>query len=85
MARAILNEIENLDLELIHFKNRKLNEKDQEYFNYLVSKTERLSKEFLKNCSKKQRYYLEDILMRYFFEYGIETYFKLFSTNNIAS
>lgn len=85
MAIAILNEIENLDLELIHFKNRKLNEKDQEYFNYLVSKIERLSKEFLKKCSKKQRYYLEDILMRYFFEYGIETYFKLFSTNNIAS
>ncbi|PWW90757.1 hypothetical protein [Clostridium perfringens] len=85
MSRAILNEIENLDLELIHLKNRKLNEKDQEYFNYLVSKIERLSKEFLINCSKKQRYDLEDILMRYFFEYGIETYFKLFSTNNIAS
>ncbi|XZM35326.1 hypothetical protein ACSXAY_18375 (plasmid) [Clostridium perfringens] len=85
MTRAILNEIENLDLELIHFKNRKLNENDQEYFNYLVSKIERLSKEFLINCSKKQRYDLEDILMRYFFEYGIETYFKLFSINNIAS
>ncbi|PWX70005.1 hypothetical protein CYK77_13845, partial [Clostridium perfringens] len=65
MSRAILNEIENLDLELIHLKNRKLNEKDQEYFNYLVSKIERLSKEFLINCSKKQRYDLEDILMRY--------------------
>ncbi|XZM35179.1 hypothetical protein ACSXAY_17700 (plasmid) [Clostridium perfringens] len=85
MTRAILNEIENLDLELIHFKNRKLNENDQEYFNYLVSKIERLSKEFLINCSKKQRYDLEEILMRYFFEYGIETYFKLFSINNIAS
>ncbi|EGT0000773.1 hypothetical protein I9Y31_003093 [Clostridium perfringens] len=85
MKRVLVNEIENLDLELIHLKNRKLNEKDQEYFNYLVSKIERLSKEFLINCSKKQRYDLEDILMRYFFEYGIETYFKLFSTNNIAS
>ena len=85
MKRVLLNEIENLDLELIHFKNRKLNEKDQEYFNYLVSKIERLSKELLENCSKKQRYDLEDILMRYFFEYGIEIYFKLFSINNIAS
>ena len=64
MKKVLLNEIENLDLELIHFKNRKLNEKDKEYFNYLVSKIERLSKEFLINCSKKQRYALEDILLR---------------------
>lgn len=84
MNRTILNEIENLDVELIHLKNKKLDKKDLEYFNYLVSKIERLSKEFINNCSKRQRYVLEDILKKYFFDYGIKTYLNFFSFDNIA-
>ena len=64
--------------------NRKLNKKDLEYRKYLISKLQRLSKEYLRSCGIRNKYKLEKILRKYYFEYHIKTYFKFFNFSNIA-
>ncbi|MBI6088767.1 hypothetical protein P5E49_13250 [Clostridium perfringens] len=84
MSENLLCEIEKLDLEFSSLLNRKLNKKDLEYRKYLISKLQRLSEDYLRNCRTKDKYKLEKILRKYYFEYHIKTYFKFFNFSNIA-
>ena len=84
MSENLLCEIEKLDLEFSSLSNRKLNKKDLEYRKYLISKLQRLSKEYLRSCGIRNKYKLEKILRKYYFEYHIKIYFKFFNFNNIA-
>ncbi|XZH53287.1 hypothetical protein ACSW8Q_17075 (plasmid) [Clostridium perfringens] len=84
MNETLLCEIERFDLEFSSLLNRKLNKKDLEYRKYLISKLQRLSKDYLKSCRMRNKYKLEKILRKYYFEYHIKTYFKFFNFNNIA-
>ena len=84
MSENLLCEIAKLDLEFSSLSNRKLNKKDLEYRKYLISKLQRLSKEYLRACGIRNKYKLEKILRKYYFEYHIKTYFKFFNFSNIA-
>ncbi len=83
MSETLLCEIEKLDLEFSSLSNRKLNKKDLEYRKYLISKLQRLSKEYLRSCGIRVKYKLEKILMKNL-KYHIKTYFKFFNFSNIA-
>ncbi|MFW0906055.1 hypothetical protein, partial [Clostridium perfringens] len=61
MSENLLCEIEKLDLEFSSLSNRKLNKKDLEYRKYLISKLQRLSKEYLRACGIRNKYKLEKI------------------------
>nr|WP_015141698.1 hypothetical protein [Clostridium perfringens]AFV15102.1 hypothetical protein pCpb2-CP1_14 [Clostridium perfringens] len=63
MSENLLCEIEKLDLEFSSLSNRKLNKKDLEYRKYLISKLQRLSKEYLRSCGIRNKYKLEKILV----------------------